>query len=95
MVPKKQAEARDIKRSMAGYIAGSLELLAMQPVPDDTAIHDVRVLMKKHRAAVRLVKPLLDEEVYRREYLAGRETGRLLALWRETAVLRKTAKAIK
>jgi len=95
MVPKKQAEARDIKRSMAGYIAGSLELLAMQPVPDDTAIHDVRVLMKKHRAAVRLVKPLLDEEVYRREYLAGRETGCLLALWRESAVLRKTAKAIK
>jgi len=95
MAPKDSAEVKDIKSSMAGYIDGSLKLLAMQPVPDDTAIHDVRVLMKKHRAAVRLVRPLLDEAVYRREYLAGRETGRLLALWRETAVLRKTAKALK
>ena len=95
MAPKDSAEAKDIKSAMAEYIDGSLRLLAMQPVPDDAAIHDVRVLMKKHRAAIRLVKPLLDEAVYRREYLAGRETGRLLALWRETAVLRKTAKALK
>ncbi len=95
MVPKDSGEAKDIKRSMAGYVAGSLKLLAMQPVPDDTAVHDVRVLMKKHRAAVRLVQPLLDEAVFRREYLAGRETGRLLALWRETAVLRKTAKSLR
>lgn len=95
MAPKDSAEAKDIKCSMAGYIACSMDLLAMQPVPDDTAIHDVRVLMKKHRAAVKLVKPMLDEAVYRREYLAGRETGRLLALWRETAVLRKTVKALK
>lgn len=95
MAPKDSAEAKDIKTAMAGYIAGSLELLAMQPLPDDEAIHDVRVLLKKHRAAVRLVKPLLDEDVFRREYLAGRETGRLLASWRETAVLRRTAKSLK
>ncbi|HQB53207.1 MAG TPA: CHAD domain-containing protein [Bacteroidales bacterium] len=95
MAPKDSAEAKDIKSSMAGYISVSLELLAMQPVPDDSAIHDVRVLMKKYRAALKLVKPILDEAVYRREYLAGRETGRLLAQWRESAVLRKTAKALK
>jgi hypothetical protein len=57
---------------MAGYLSGSLTLLAARPVPDDAAIHDVRVLMKKHRAAIRLVKPLLDEDVFRREYLDGR-----------------------
>ena len=95
MAPKNNGEAKDIKAAMAGYIAGALKLLAMQPVPDDPSIHDVRVLMKKHRAAVRLVKPLLEEDVFRREYLAGRETGRLLASWRETAVLRRTAKSLK
>ena len=95
MTPKTPPEPKDLKTTMAGYLSGSLTLLTGRPVPDDSAIHDVRVLMKKHRAAIRLVRPLLDEEAYRREYLAGRETGRILALWRESAVLRKTMKALK
>ena len=95
MPAKGPRQAREIKPSMTGYITGSLLLLAQQPVPDDAAIHDIRVMMKKHRAAIRLARPLLDEAVYNREYLAGRETGRILSSWRETAVLRKTAKALK
>lgn len=92
---KEPGRARDIKSSMTGFITGSLGLLEQQPVPGDEAIHDIRVMMKKHRAAIRLIRPLLDEAVCRREYLAGRETGRMLSAWRETAVLRKTAKALK
>ncbi len=95
MTAKNPAEAKDVKASMTEYLSGSLTLLSGLPVPDDEAIHDVRVLMKKHRAAVRLMRQLLDETVYRREYLAGRETGQILSLWRETAVLRKTARALK
>ncbi len=95
MIPKTPQEPKDMKTSMAGYLSGSLTLLAASPVPDDAAIHDVRVLMKKHRATIRLVKPLLDEDVFRREYLDGRGTGRILALWRESAVLRKTMKMLK
>ena len=95
MVPENYSDLKEIKSSMAGYISGSLELLSGEPLPDDSAIHDVRVLLKKHRAAVRLVRPLLDEAVYQREYLAGRETGRLLASWRDTAVLRKTVKSLR
>jgi len=95
MAPKNSSEARDIKTSMAGWFSGSLELLAAQPVPGDEAIHDVRVLMKKHRAALKLVQHLLDDDVYRREYGAARETGRLLASWRESAVLRKTVRGLK
>lgn len=95
MTAKEPRQARDLKSSMTGYISGSLTLLARLPLPDNAAIHDVRVMMKKHRAAIRLARPLLDETVYRREYLAGRETGRILASWRETAVLRKIARALK
>lgn len=84
-----------MKTMMTGYLTGSLALLTGRPVPDDAAIHDVRVLMKKHRAAIRLVRPLLNEDVFHREYLAGRETGLILALWRESAVLRKTMKDLK
>jgi len=95
MTPKNPPEQKNLKTSMAGYLSGSLAMLALRPVPDDAAIHDVRVLMKKHRATIRLVKPLLDEDVFRREYLDGRGTGRILALWRESAVLRKTMKMLK
>jgi CHAD domain-containing protein len=86
---------RDIKASMTDLISGSLQLLGRQPLPDGEAIHDIRVMMKKYRAAVRLVRPLLDDTVYRREYLAGRETGRMISSWRETDVMRKTVRALK
>ncbi|MCU0459581.1 MAG: CHAD domain-containing protein [Bacteroidales bacterium] len=95
MAPKNRSETKDIKATIAGYFSESLGLLAAQPLPDDEAIHDVRVLMKKHRAVVKLVRPLLDEAVYSREYIAARETGRLLASWREDAVLRKTVRSLK
>jgi CHAD domain-containing protein len=95
MPAKETKQAREIKPSMTDYITGSLILLAQQPLPDGAAIHDIRVMMKKFRAAIRLARPLLDEAVYRREYLAGRETGRILSSWRETAVLRKTARALR
>jgi CHAD domain-containing protein len=95
MSARETKQATDIKASMMQYITGSLELLSQKPIPDDKAIHDVRVMMKQHRAAVRLARPLIDEPVYRREYLAGRETGRMMATWREAAVLRKTVKALK
>jgi len=95
MTVKEPRQAKDIKSSMTCHITDSLQLLSRNPLPDSKAIHDIRVMMKKHRAAVRLVRPLLEESVYRREYLAGRETGRVLASWRETAVIRKTVKALK
>ncbi len=95
MPAKEPKQAKEIKPSMTGYITDSLILLDQQPLPDDAAIHDIRVMMKKHRAAIRLARPLLDEAVYKREYLAGRETGRILSSWRETAVLRKTVRSLR
>ena len=95
MPAKDPRQAKDIKASILSHISDSLVLLSQQPLPDDAAIHDIRVMMKKQRAAVRLARPLLEEAVYNREYLAGRETGRILSTWRETAVLRKTIKVLK
>jgi CHAD domain-containing protein len=95
MTEKETKQLREIKPAMTGYIRDSLVLLGQLPVPDDAAIHDIRVLMKRQRATVKLVKPLLDEKSYRREYLAGREVGRILSSWREMSVLYKTAKALK
>jgi CHAD domain-containing protein len=95
MTEKETKQFREIKPALTGYIMDSLVLLGQLPVPDDAAIHDIRVLMKRQRATIKLVKPLLDEKSYRREYLAGREVGRILCSWREMSVLYKTAKALK
>ncbi len=95
MTSKEKVNRADIKASMLDCINGSLILLSRKPLPDGNAVHDIRVMMKKHRAAIRLVKPLLEESVYRREYLAGRETGRILSSWRESSVMRKSMKALR
>ena len=95
MTEKETKQIREIKPALAGHIRDSLVLLAQLPVPDDDAIHDIRVMMKRQRATIRLVKPLLEDETYQREYLAGREIGRILCSWREMSVLYKTTKALK
>lgn len=88
-------QLKEIKPALAGYIRDSLALLDQLPLPDDNAIHDIRVLMKRQRATIRLIRPLLDGQAYNREYLAGREVGRMLCTWREMSVLYKTMKALK
>lgn len=86
---------KEIKPALSGYLRESLALLGQSPFPDDDAIHDIRVLMKRQRATVRLIRPLLDEVSYNREYVAGREVGRILSSWRETSVLRKTVRELR
>ena len=45
---------KEIKPALTDYIRESLTLLGQSPFPDDDAIHDIRVLMKRQRATVRL-----------------------------------------
>ncbi|MCI0522670.1 MAG: CHAD domain-containing protein [Bacteroidales bacterium] len=86
---------KEIKPALTGYLREALALLGRSPFPDDDAIHDIRVLMKRQRATVRLIRPLIDEVSYNREYIAGREVGRMLSSWRETSVLRKTVRELR
>jgi CHAD domain-containing protein len=86
---------REIKPVLAGYIREAQGLLIQSPMPDDRAVHDVRVLMKRCRAVMRLISSQIDKKTYERDYEAYRETGRLLCSWRETSVHRKTLKELK
>jgi CHAD domain-containing protein len=86
---------RDIKPALAGYIRDAQALLRMSPVPDDRAVHDIRVLMKKCRAVMRLISSHIDEDSFQRDYEAFRETGRVLSTWRDTSVHRKTLKDLR
>ena len=86
---------KDIKPALAGYIRDAQILLGKAPVPDDVAVHDVRVLMKRARAVMKLIGSQTGRESYERNYGTFREVGRILCLWRETSVHRKTLKDLR
>jgi CHAD domain-containing protein len=86
---------RDIKPALTGYIKEAETILKSAEYPDEEAVHDVRVLMKKARAALRITSPQIDREFADREKMALREVGRLMSDWRTSSVLRKTLKELK
>jgi CHAD domain-containing protein len=85
---------KDIKPALSGYISDSLALLERSDLPDEDAVHDIRVLMKKARATLRLLKTQSNDGFFDREYLVYREIGRLLTTWRECSVHRKAMKML-
>jgi CHAD domain-containing protein len=94
MVPD-YLKLKEIKPALCGYIREAQFKLDPDETPDEIVVHDVRVLMKKSRATVRLIKSQVDEESFNREYSALREVGRIMRSWRETSVHRKLLKYLK
>jgi CHAD domain-containing protein len=70
-------------------------MINQTPAPDDKVVHDIRVLMKKSRATIRLLVTQIDKTSYDREYSTFREVGVILRQWRETSVHRKILKDLK
>lgn len=86
---------KEIKPALGGFIREANSVLNPEIVPDEKTVHDVRVLMKKSRAVMKLLDSQVDESDFVREYKAFREVGREMSVWRETSVLRKILKEIK
>ena len=86
---------REIKPVLTGYIRESQILLKRSDIPDEDAVHDIRVLMKKSRALLKLVEPQLEYGFNDRDIIALREVGRTMRSWREKSVHRKTLKEFK
>jgi len=86
---------KDIKPVLSGYISDSRAMLNPDSVPGDEEVHDIRVLMKRSRAVIRLLANHLDDESCQREYTAFREAGRILGGWRDHSIHRKTIKSFK
>jgi len=86
---------KDIKPALAAYIRESQTLLKKTLIPDEKAIHDVRVLMKQSRAVLKLAAPQLEKESFARDILAFREVGRRMCSHRETSVHRKVLKELR
>lgn len=79
-------ETFGFKPVLCGFISEALELIQPGRLPGQRVVHDVRVLMKRARAAIKLLRSSMDEQTFRREYAAFRETGRIMSTWRESAV---------
>ena len=86
---------KEIKPAIAGYIRESQSLLKRPPVPDEKAVHDIRVLMKKSRAVLKLASPQLDDPFFSRDVTDLREVGRMLRSQREISVHRKILKEFR
>jgi CHAD domain-containing protein len=86
---------KDIKPVLSGYISDSRAMLNPSSIPDDESVHDIRVLMKRSRAVIRLLAGHLDEESCQREYNAYKEAGRILGTWRDHSIHRKTLKLLR
>jgi len=86
---------REIKPALAAYVREAQMLLKRSDMPGEKAVHDVRVLMKRSRAALRLVGPQLETEWFERNMEALRDTGRLLSEFRDTSVQRKLLKELR
>jgi CHAD domain-containing protein len=86
---------KQIKPVLSDYIRESQTLMRASVIPADDTVHDIRVLMKKARAAIKLLRTQLDEESFNRENLSLRQVGRILRTWRDTSVHRKTLKDLR
>ncbi len=86
---------KEIKPVLSGYLRASQALLKLSASPDEKAIHDVRVLMKKSRALVKLTVSQKDNIYYDRNLSTLKEVGTIMCSWRETSVQRKLLKSFR
>jgi CHAD domain-containing protein len=80
---------REIKPVLSRYIRETQTLMKLSVVPDNKTVHDVRVLMKKSRAVLKLVGNQMETDFFKMDLHDLREIGRILSSWRETAVNKK------
>lgn len=86
---------RDIKGELSSYVNGAQDLLKKAPVPDDDSVHDMRVLLKKSRATLKLIQAQVESEYKEKDIQSLKEAARLMTSWRDSSVHRKTLKELK
>ena len=83
---------REIEKAL-NYVGGE-KPARCQDVSEADAIHEIRKRFKKVRAALRLVRAELGDEVYREENWCFRDAARPLAQARDAAILFETLEKI-
>src|SRR5262245_41791210 len=76
------------RRTVHKQIDAALEeLTGAHKGPRDEVVHEARKSLKKVRAALRLVRPVIGEKAYRRENTCFRDAGRPLTEVRDARIL--------
>lgn len=86
---------KEIKPDLAGYVRETQVLLKKSPVPDEETVHDIRVLLKKARAVLKLIDPQIDKEYADKDITSLKEAARIMSSWRDTSVQRKILKELR
>jgi CHAD domain-containing protein len=86
---------KPIKPALAGYIREAQVLLKDTDITDASTVHDIRVLMKKSRAVLKLIAHQSDNPYYGRDIADLREVGRILCCRRDVSVQRKILKGLR
>jgi CHAD domain-containing protein len=90
----KESEADGIRRVVHGRARDAAERLRDEDADPVEAVHESRKDLKKLRAALKLVRPELGEEVYERENARFRAAGRELSDVRDAQVRAATLDAL-
>ena len=90
-----KVKLKEIKPVLTGYISKSQVLLRRDAVPDEDEVHDIRVLMKKSRAVLKLTCPLTDTELQNKDIHDLKRVGQLMSILRDTSVHRKTLRDLR
>jgi CHAD domain-containing protein len=85
---------RALRRMARHFIRRAGRALA-SPSLSDTAVHDARKDLKRARTALRLLRPMLEERVYRRENALLRDVAHTLNAARDAKVLTQTLQSLR
>lgn len=81
---------KDVRRLFNEQIGRATAHLSGSEESGDTAIHATRKAMKRCRSILRLIRPALDEKIFRRHDHQFRDIARILSEHRNSEVLRET-----
>jgi CHAD domain-containing protein len=91
---KKESARKGITRVAHERIEDASELLRDEDADPVEAIHEARKDMKKLRSTLKLVRPVIGEDVYRRENDRFRDAARALSDVRDAQVRAETVEAL-
>ncbi|HEX2129285.1 MAG TPA: CHAD domain-containing protein [Solirubrobacterales bacterium] len=83
-----------LRRVARGRLDSAVERLRTDDLDEVEAVHDARKDLKKLRAVLRLVRPVADEDLLRRENERYRDAARLLSGTRDAQVRAETIAAL-
>jgi CHAD domain-containing protein len=83
-----------LRRMTRHFIRRAARALASHDL-SATAVHDARKDLKRARTALRLLRPALDERIYRRENALLRDIARTLNAARDAKVLTQTLQSLR